>query len=92
MGGAGDNKQIMLLLECRTRDPQLLAEIHTTVTAAIRLEVGVPVQLQLVPRASMIMTSSGKLSRARVKEKFLKGAIIDLQSTTPFEVVSADAG
>ena len=81
----------MLLLECRTRDPQLLEEIHSTVTAAIRLEVGVPVQLQLVPRASMIMTSSGKLSRARVKEKFLQGAIIDLQSETPFTVVSADA-
>ena len=89
-GGAGDNKKIILLLECRTRDPQLLAEIHATVSAAIRLEVGVPVQLQLVPRGSMIMTSSGKLSRARVKDKFLKGAIIDLQETTPFKVV-ADA-
>ncbi len=91
-GGAGDNKQIMLLLECRTRDPQLLAEIHTAVSAAIRLEVGVPVQLQLVPRGSMIMTSSGKLSRARVKEKFLAGGIIDLQDQTPFSVVSEAAG
>lgn len=92
IGGAGDDKQIMLLLECRTRDPKLLYEIHTTVSAAIRLEVGVPVKLQLVPRASMIMTSSGKLSRARVKEKFLKGAIIDLQDSAPFSVVNADAG
>ncbi len=91
IGGAGDDKQIMLLIECRTRDPQLLSEIHTAVSAAIRLEVGVPVQLQLVPRASMIMTSSGKLSRARVKEKYLKGAIIDLQTQTPFKVVAADA-
>ncbi len=90
IGGAGDNKKIMLLLECRTRDPQLLSEIHTAVSAAIRLEVGVPVQLQLVPRGSMIMTSSGKLSRARVKEKFQSGAIIDLQEQTPFKVV-ADA-
>lgn len=92
IGGAGDDKQIMLLLECRTRDPQLLNEIHTTVSAAIRLEVGVPVKLQLVPRASMIMTSSGKLSRARVKEKFLSGAIIDLEAETPFSVVNADTG
>lgn len=92
IGGAGDDKNIMLLLECRTRDPQLLSEIHTAVSAAIRLEVGVPVQLQLVPRASMIMTSSGKLSRARVKEKFLKGAIIDLQTETPFSVVADSAG
>ena len=90
IGGAGDDKQIMLLLECRTRDEKLLQEIHTAVSAAIRLEVGVPMKLQLVPRASMIMTSSGKLSRARVKDKFLKGAIIDLQDDEPFQVVSSD--
>ncbi len=91
-GGAGDNKTIMLLLECRTRDQNLLSEIHNAVAAAIRLEVGVPVQLQLVPRGSMIMTSSGKLSRARVKDKFLTGGIIDLQASKPLTVVSRDAG
>jgi len=92
LGGAGDQKQIMLLLECRTRDPKLLEDIHKTVTAAIRLEVGVPVQLQLVPRRSMIITSSGKLSRARVKDKFLKGGMMDLQDETPMKVVQSDAG
>ena len=92
IGGAGDNKTIMLLLECRTRDEALLSEIHNAVSAAIRLEVGVPVQLQLVPRGSMIMTSSGKLSRARVKEKFLSGGIIDLQAAEPLKVISRDAG
>ena len=90
-GGAGDNKTIMLLLECRTRDADLLSEINNAVSAAIRLEVGVPVQLQLVPRGSMIMTSSGKLSRARVKEKFLAGGIIDLQASEPLKVVARDA-
>ena len=88
-GGAGDEKEIRLLLECRTRDPKLLDEINNAVTAAIRLEVGVPVKLQLVPRGSMIITSSGKLARARVKEKFLGKAIIDLQNETPLTVVSA---
>ena len=78
IGGAGDQKDIMLLLECRTRDSKLLDEIHTAVTAAIRLEVGVPVRLMLVPKSTMIITSSGKLSRARVKAKFLDGAIVDL--------------
>ncbi len=91
IGGAGDNKTIMLLLECRTRDENLLSEINNAVSAAIRLEVGVPVKLQLVPRGSMIMTSSGKLSRARVKEKFLTGGIIDLQSAEPLKVVTSDA-
>ena len=81
-GGAGDEKSIMLLLECRTRDPELLEEIHSAVSAAIRLEVGVPVHLQLVPRGSMIITSSGKLSRARVKEKWMDGEIMDLQADT----------
>jgi len=91
-GGAGDEKEIRLLLECRTREPKLLEEIHNAVSAAIRLEVGVPVKLQLVPRGSMIITSSGKLARARVKEKFLGGAIIDLQNESPLKVVRSAEG
>jgi len=90
MGGAGDEKEVMLLLECRTRDPQLLDEIYKAVMAAIRLEVGVPVKLQLVPRGTMIITSSGKLSRARVKDKYLKGAIVDLQDESPVTIVGAE--
>ena len=92
MGGIGDEKEVMLLLECRTRDPKLLDEIYKAVMAAIRLEVGVPVKLQLVPRGTMIITSSGKLSRARVKDKYLKGEIIDLQAQTPLSIVSNEAG
>lgn len=90
-GGAGDEKQIMLLLECRTRDAVLLDEIYSAVTAAIRLEVGVPVKLMLVPRSTMIVTSSGKLSRSRVKEKFEAGKIIDLLDETPMKIVKSDS-
>lgn len=91
VGGAGDQKTIMLLLECRTRDEKLLREIADAVSAAIRLEVGVPVQLQLVPKGTMIITSSGKLSRARVKQKYLDGSIIDLQSGAQMSVVKSSA-
>ncbi len=91
IGGAGDEKDIMLLLECRTRDPKLLEEIHTAVTAAIRLEVGVPVRLMLVPKSTMIITSSGKLSRARVKTKFLDGTVVDLLAEEKLTLV-ADSG
>ena len=90
MGGAGDEKEVMLLLECRTRDPKLLDEIYKAVMAAIRLEVGVPVKLQLVPRGTMIITSSGKLSRSRVKDKYLKGEILDLQADSPVTVIGAE--
>lgn len=89
-GGEGDEKSIHLLLECRTRDERLLDEIEKAVTAAIRLEVGVPVQLVLVPRGSMVITSSGKLARARVKERYLAGSIIDLQDKEPMKIVKAD--
>lgn len=94
IGGAGDEKDIMLLLECRTRDLKLLEEIYTAVTAAIRLEVGVPVRLMLVPKSTMIITSSGKLSRARVKAKFLEGGVIDLQAEEKLSLVteSGEAG
>ncbi|HHL43390.1 MAG TPA: fatty acyl-AMP ligase, partial [Hellea balneolensis] len=90
IGGSGDEKDIILLLECRTRDAKLLEEIHTVVSSAIRLEIGAPVHLILVPRGSMIVTSSGKLSRARVREKFLQGAIVDLQNATPLTIVSGE--
>jgi len=92
VGGSGDEKEIILLLECRTRDEALLAEIHTTVSAAIRLEIGAPVTLILVPRGSMIVTSSGKLSRARVREKFLKDAILDLQADVTLRVIDEHRG
>jgi len=65
--------------------------IYSAVTAAIRLEVGVPVKLMLVPRSTMIVTSSGKLSRARVKNKFEAGQIIDLLDETPMKIVKSDA-
>jgi len=52
----------------------------------------VPVKLQLVPRSTMIITSSGKLSRARVKAKYLEGNIVDLQNEIPLKVVASDAG
>ncbi len=87
--GSGDEKDIILLLECRTRDAHLLEEIHTTVSSAIRLEIGAPVRLILVPRGTMIITSSGKLSRARVREKFLGGSIIDLQSSETIKIMDS---
>lgn len=92
VGGSGDEKDIILLLECRTRDEALLAEIHNTVSAAIRLEIGAPVTLILVPRGSMIVTSSGKLSRARVREKFLNEAIIDLQADVTVRLIDEHRG
>ena len=40
----------------------------------------------------MIVTSSGKLSRARVREKFLKGAIIDLQADVTVRLLDEHRG
>jgi fatty-acyl-CoA synthase len=44
----------------------------------------------LVPKSTMIITSSGKLSRARVKQKYLDGGIIDLQAPAPLRAVSSE--
>jgi len=40
------------------------ARVAGELTALVRQSVGVPVQVVLVPPRSLIMTSSGKLSRA----------------------------
>jgi fatty-acyl-CoA synthase len=92
IGASGDEKNIILLLECRTRDPKILDEIHTVVSSAIRLEIGAPVKLILVPRGSMVVTSSGKLSRARVREKLLEGGIIDLQAQDAIKIIDTQKG
>ena len=51
-------------------------------TANVRQTVGAPIEVILVPTRSLIMTSSGKLSRMRTRQKFISGAF-EVQSAIP---------
>lgn len=71
------NGHIYLLAECKAREPERRDELFSTISANVRQKVGAPVELIFVPTRSLIMTSSGKLSRMRTRQKFLSGAFDD---------------
>lgn len=69
---------IRLLIECRSRDPEALHYVHSSASSAVSAAAGVPVSIQLVPLSSLVVTSSGKISRARARSKYLDGGFEDL--------------
>lgn len=64
---------IYLLAECKSRDMDIREQLVTDMTSSVRQLVGAPVSVLLVPNRSLIMTSSGKLSRMRTRRKFVSG-------------------
>lgn len=67
------NDEIVLLVEYRGPNGADSAAVVAELTALVRQSVGVPVQVVLVAPRSLIMTSSGKLSRAANRAKYEAG-------------------
>lgn len=76
------NGHIYLLAECKAREPEQREALLSEVSANVRQSVGAPIEVILVPTKSLIMTSSGKLSRMRTRQKFISGAF-ELESAVP---------
>lgn len=76
------NGQIYLLAECKAREPEQREELMSQISANVRQTVGAPIEIIFVPTRSLIMTSSGKLSRMRTRQKFISGAF-DLERAQP---------
>ncbi len=70
--------EIVLLVECRSRNPENLIQLHAEASAAARLAANTSVRIGLVPLSSLIVTSSGKISRTRARQKFVGGGFEDL--------------
>lgn len=70
--------EIVLLVECRSRSTESLIRLSAEAAAAARLAANTNVRIGLVPLSSLIVTSSGKISRARAREKFIAGGFEDL--------------
>jgi fatty-acyl-CoA synthase len=69
-----DAERIVVLVQCRTTDPEARAKLEREVAAVLQKSMAVEVSVVLVPPHGLPQTSSGKLSRAKAKANFLGGA------------------
>lgn len=76
----GSGERIVVVAERRGMDEDALAALHREVAKTIQIAAGAPAEIVLARPHSMVMTSSGKLSRAKVKLKYLNGAFADVMA------------
>ncbi len=72
--GAGDEEQVVVLVQCRTSEPAARGDLREEVAGAVRRAQALECAVVLVPPHGLPQTSSGKLSRARAKSNYLAGA------------------
>lgn len=71
---ADDVEHIVVLVQCRSSDPETRAKLRSDVAAVLQKSMAVEARVILVPPHGLPQTSSGKLSRARAKANYLTGA------------------
>lgn len=73
----GRGERIVVVAERRGMNDEALAELKREIGAVVQNAVGAPAEIVLARPHSMVVTSSGKLSRAKVKQKYLDGAFAE---------------
>jgi fatty-acyl-CoA synthase len=71
----GGREEITVLVQCRTSVEAERSALRQAVAAAVSATTGTACVVHLVPPRSIPFTSSGKLSRAEAKRRFLNGEI-----------------
>jgi fatty-acyl-CoA synthase len=71
----GGREEITVLVHCRTSVEAERSVLRQAVADAVSATTGTPCVVHLVPPRSLPFTSSGKLSRAEAKRRFLSGEI-----------------
>lgn len=69
--------RIVLLAECRAREPEIREELVRDISAAARAATGVPIMVELISIKTLPVTSSGKLSRAGARAAYVAGVWSD---------------
>lgn len=72
--GEDGAEQAVLLVQCRSTDPEARARLAEQVAAAAVAAVGVVCRVVLVPPHALPRTSSGKLARAHARRLLAEGA------------------
>jgi len=73
----GGGERIVVITERRGMDEEARIALKREIATVIQNAAGAPAEIVLARPHSMVMTSSGKLSRAKVKQKYLDGAFSD---------------
>ncbi|MEM9751387.1 MAG: fatty acyl-AMP ligase [Pseudomonadota bacterium] len=66
-------ESVVTLVEARAKTAEYRQSLIRDIAAAVHSAAGVPSEIVLVPTRSMSLTSSGKLSRAKMKARYLEG-------------------
>ena len=83
-GEDGDD-DVVVLVHCRLADAAEMEELRRKVAGVVHQSAGVECKVVLVPPKSLPFTSSGKLSRAGAKQKYLSGEIAEMAPGTFLE-------
>jgi fatty-acyl-CoA synthase len=83
--GDDGEDDVMVLVHCRLTEVVEMEDLRRRVAVAVHQAAAVECEVILVPPKSLPFTSSGKLSRAGAKQKFLAGEIAPLGQVTKAE-------
>ncbi|GAB4137611.1 MAG: fatty acyl-AMP ligase [Sphingomonadales bacterium] len=73
---------VTVLVQCRISDMTERAALVVAVKKQVKQVAGIPCRVELVPPRTLPRTSSGKLSRAKARDRYLSGGLV------PFAVAS----
>ncbi len=76
--GADGNDDVVVLVECRISDPLQQEELRKSIHMKVNQAAGVECTIVLVPPRSLPFTTSGKLSRAGARDRFVRGEIAEI--------------
>ncbi len=82
-------EEVVVVVECRLADPAARARLRREVRGVVARTAGIDCRVLLVPPRSLAYTTSGKLSRATVRARWLRGELMDLDAAPPLPTVLA---
>jgi fatty-acyl-CoA synthase len=75
--GTDGDDEVVVLVECRLNNQEEREELRRQVAKTVHQSAGVDCSIILVPPRSLPFTSSGKLSRAGARQRYLSGEIAE---------------
>lgn len=73
VNGAHDQEEVVLLVQCRSSDPESRTQLVREIEAAVQRSAALACKVYLIEPRGLPQTSSGKLSRAKAKANYLGG-------------------